>query len=104
MRQVEYTNGSGRRFLVRLPDDAPDEDAPIGIPIGPPEIVDDLDLPEPLATRLHNQLAARRLWTYKDIQRRSSDLQGALQAALQLDVQAIAEAYKAYENPKPLEE
>lgn len=65
--------------------------------IGPPEgLVDDLDLPEPFASNLHNVLYARGVFTYRDVVRNPRNLQGALQEALSLDVQKLTEAYFKY--------
>lgn len=61
---------------------------------GPPEgLVDELGLPEPTATNLHNALYRRRLFSYEEISRRPQELQGAWQEALQVDVQKLTEAY-----------
>lgn len=69
------------------------------IVLGPPEgLVDDLGLPEPFATNLHNVLYERGLWNYKAIMANPRNLQGALQEALQFDVQRLTEAYFKYEN------
>ena len=65
--------------------------------IGPPEgLVDDLNLPEPFATNLHNILYARKLFTAADLARNPRELQGALQEAMLLDVQRLTEAYFKY--------
>ena len=69
------------------------------IPIGPPEgLVDDLGLPEPFATALHNKLYERGLFTYRDVVSHPKDLQGALQEVLKLDVQRLQEAYFKYQE------
>ena len=61
---------------------------------GPPEgLVDSMELPEPLATRLHNSLYERGLIRYEDVVKRPREMQGALQEALQLDSQKLSEAY-----------
>ena len=98
MRLVDYTDIKGRLYRVQLPDDASDEEAANGIPVGPPDVVDVLGLPEPIATRLHNQFHSRGLWTYKDVAKRPGAVQGALQSALQVDVQLVAEAFRQYEQ------
>jgi len=98
VRLVDYTDTKGRKYRVKLPDDASDEEAANGIPVGPPDVVDDLGLPEPIATRLHNHFHSRGLWTYRDVKQRPGAVQGALQSALQVDVQLVAEAFKRYEQ------
>lgn len=64
--------------------------------IGPPElIVDELGLPEPFATNLHNVLFSRRIINLVDAGRPNA-LLGALQEALNIDVQRLHEAYFRY--------
>lgn len=99
MKIVEWTNERGRKFASMLENHEPDEDAPQGILVGPPEIVDDLGLPDDLATRLHNQLFVRKLWTLKDVQKRPQELLAAWQAALSFDVQTLMGKYADYERP-----
>lgn len=65
--------------------------------IGPPEgLVDDMKLPEPFATSLHNKLYERGLFTYRDVAKDPRQIQGALQEAMLLDVQKLTEAYFKY--------
>lgn len=95
MKRVTYTDERGRKYLVRLDDNIPDEEAHLGIPLGPPNIVDELGLPEPFATRLHNILFARQLWSIKEVNRQKNSLQGVLQSALNVDIQILHAAYDA---------
>ena len=75
---------NGRKYEALIQDD-------MQIIIGPPEgLVDELGLPEPLATRLHNILHARGYFSYKNLDKH---LIGALQEALLVDVQTLAEKY-----------
>lgn len=65
--------------------------------IGPPEgLVDEMGLPEPFATNLHNALYARGLYTYRDVVTKPREIVGALQEALLLDVQRLTEGYFKY--------
>lgn len=85
----------GRKYLAIL-----SEDVPTGayVKVGPPEgLVDTLGLPGDIATRLHNILYDRKLFTYKDISRPGAAI-GALQEALSVDAQALAEAFAQYEK------
>ena len=93
MRTVEYENEKGRKYLVKLADETPDKDAHMGIPIGPPDVVDALELPEPFATTLHNILYDRGLWSIKEVNAQKKALFGALQAALKVDVHTLYNAY-----------
>lgn len=68
------------------------------IVIGPPEgLVDTLGLPESFATRLHNILFERRIFSYKDISNTRTAV-GILQEVLQLDVQRLTEAFYQYDK------
>lgn len=80
---------NGRKYLAHI---SPDEQAGAYIVIGPPNVVDELGLPEPFATRLHNILYERGILTAKDASRPNA-IVGALQAALQVDAQVIVEKY-----------
>lgn len=98
MRDVEYISDLGRKYLVRLPDDVSDEHVKRGLFIGPPDIVDLLGLPDHIATRLHNELYNRKLYTRRDVERRASELTAALTAALKVDTQRLHTAYAEYER------
>lgn len=96
MREMIHTDAKGRKYKVLLDGSMGDE---LSIVIGPPEgVVDELDLPEPFATRLHNNLCDRGIFTYKDFSANGRAVQGALQDALTVDVQRLAEAYLNYEK------
>ena len=99
MKKVPWTDERGRMYLSRLENHEPDEDAPQGILVGPPDIVDVLGLPESIGTALHNQLFHRGLFTLRDVQKKPQVVVGALQKALNVDAQKIMQAYHEYENP-----
>jgi hypothetical protein len=90
MIKKEFEVG-GRKFLIGLPEGV--NDVNLGINFGPPDIMDELEIPEPIATRLHNQLFNRGLLTLLDIQRKPAEVQAALQSALKLDAARIVTAY-----------
>jgi hypothetical protein len=67
-------------------------DGKMEIIIGPPEgLVDELGLPEPFATRLHNALHARGFHNYGLLN--SKGLIGALMETLMVDAQRLNEIY-----------
>lgn len=101
MRAVDYTDDRGRNFRVMLPDDSPDEEAPMGIPVGPPDVVDHLGLPEPLATRLHNLLHERGLFDVKILRKNDRALFGVWQTALRVDVNRLFQAFLESERTTP---
>lgn len=94
MDRVEWIDSrTGRKYQV-LRDSAGNQ-----IVVGPPEgLVDDLHLPEPFATTLHNILYERGLYNSKAVSRDPRSLIGALQEAMSLDVQKLTEAYFHYEQ------
>lgn len=97
MERTVFTDGiTGRKSVVLVDRSGVEE---MHIILGPPEgLVEELGLPEPFATRLHNILCDRELLTYKDVSRQQNKLMGALQEALSIDVQRLAEAYFKFEK------
>lgn len=92
LRNVEYEDTDGRKFLRGLPEGVPDTQAVIGVPIGPPSLLD-LGLPLDVEVRLHNQLYARGLFTEDDVRQRIGEVQSALMVAYRTDVQRILLIY-----------
>ena len=96
MNEKIQVDENGRKYKVLLDDSTNQE---LSIIIGPPEgVVDEMGLPEPFATRLHNNLCDRGIFTYKDISSNQRSALGALQEALNIDIQKLAEAYLNYEK------
>lgn len=94
MEQIEWEDPkNGRKYLV-LRDGTGND-----IIKGPPEgLVDDLKLPEPFATTLHNILYNRGLFNSAAVAKDPRVLIGALQEAMNLDVQKLTEAFWKYEQ------
>lgn len=93
MREVEYEDVDGRKFLVQIPDDAPDEHAMYGIIVGPPDLMT-LGLPTEIEVRLNNQLFNRGLIRRRDARKDRGGLLGALMSVLKVDSQKILELYE----------
>ena len=92
MEKIIHIDDKGRKYDAWKGSDGNN------ILIGPPEdIVDALGMPEPFATNLHNVLHARGVIKYRDACKQNI-LQGALQEALNIDVQRLTEAYFRYEQ------
>lgn len=93
MEQITHTDEKGRKYQAYS--------SPTGvIIIGPPEgLVDQMGLPEPFATKLHNILFDRGLFNYESVSRQPNILIGALQEALTIDTQRLLEFYFKYEKP-----
>ena len=88
MMKIEHVDGKGRKYAAYA------DDAGQMIIIGPPEgMVDELELPEPFATTLHNILYDRGLLNSMDVSHSPAQLTGALAEAMLLDVQKLMQAY-----------
>lgn len=92
MKETTYTDQEGRKWWVLLPDDTPESEAYRGIPLGPPS-VESLGLPQDIATRLHNELYARRFFTREDALRHQTDIASAIRAALRVSVDSVIALY-----------
>jgi hypothetical protein len=91
---VQEVIENGRKYKAHV---SPDAQAGAYIIIGPPDVVDQLGLPEPFATRLHNILYERGIMTAKEATR-PNVIQGALQEAYLVDAQKLVEAYFNFEK------
>lgn len=98
MKEVTFLDGDGCKYKVSLPDEAPDEDAYKGIPIGPPDL-SSLELPDALRVRLNNTLFDRGFFTKRDIRgRRAQELIGVWQAVLNTDIQRLQAVFELEGN------
>ena len=93
MRTVDYTDDDGLIQRAQLPDGVPDDEAPMGVPVGV-DLIDALEkrgMPYETAKRLQNELRRRGFWTDRDVRRARATEQvfAALQSAYKTDVAAI---------------
>jgi hypothetical protein len=92
MEHIEHTDERGRKYKAL-------KDGDHVMIVGPPEdLFDELGLPEPFATRLHNSLYHRGILSYKDAARKPNELTGALQEVYQLDAQKLMEVLFKYQE------
>lgn len=92
MEQIEHTDHRGRKYKAFKDGDAV-------LVVGPPEdFLDELGIPEPFATTLHNILFNRGIFSFKDAARKPQELTGALQECYRLDAQKLMEALFKYES------
>lgn len=99
MKKVEYVDPRGRKYLKLVESATSEELYQYGITVGPPEgIVDELGLPNELATRLHNQLFQRQLWSMDEVRKNPKGIYAALQATFGINQQMIMNAYMKYEQ------
>lgn len=97
MKDVSYTDNKGRQWMVSIPDDSPNSDANLGIPIGPPSL-QGLKLPEHLEILLHNALFIRKIWTSDDIKHRRAKVIDAIKSVYKTDAEKIYAYYLEYEK------
>ena len=92
---VKWEDEYGRKQASLLPDHAPDSDAPKGVPMLSVD-VDELDIPEPLLTKLHNQLVLRELWDWPSVLKRGGRqaLMTALLGAIKPTVIELTQLYR----------
>lgn len=103
MRYVIYEDAAGFRWRRGIPNTAEDSEARFGTPFGPPdlqEVADELGWPPEFHRRLHNQLADRALWTWRDVRRGGGmqPLVAAVISAAKSDAGRIAKAYQEAED------
>jgi hypothetical protein len=98
MKKAEYIDERGRKYQVLIPDDAPLENAHMGIVVGPPDVADMLNIPEPFATRLHNAFYRRKIFSALDVKRRPNEVASAIGSALAIDVAEIHAKFIALET------
>lgn len=85
----------GRKYRAYV---SPDEQMGAYIIIGPPEgLADTLGFPEPVATKLHNILYDRGIFTYEDACKRNV-LTGVFQELFSVDIQILMEEFSKYEK------
>ncbi len=99
MIQHDYTDERGRQYRVLLPAGVPESEIDKGVPVGPPDVVDKLGLPEPLATRLHNKLFEKRIWNATEARKQPRILQSILQSVLKLDIHQLMAAFVDLDRP-----
>lgn len=90
MEKIEHIDERGRKYVAY-------QDGEALLIVGPPEeLVDDLGLPEPLGTTLHNILYRRGILNFETAKKRPQELIGALQEAYRLDAQKLMDALFKY--------
>jgi hypothetical protein len=102
LREVSWTDAFGRHWATLIPIDEPDSAARTGLPLGPVPL-DGLNLPLPFEVALHNELFARRLFTFADASARDGRqrLQEAIAAAVKIGAHELYEHYRRESGGKP---
>lgn len=84
-----------RKYLALV---SPDEQQGAFVVIGPPEgLVDELGIPEPQATRLHNILYDRKIFKFQDVARPNVAI-GVIQELYAVDAQKLVEMFMNFEK------
>lgn len=101
LQRVSYTDQDGRKKVVLLPEGVSEDEAAMGIPIGPPSL-DELGLPLESEVRLNNELFNRGIFTAVDAIKRRADIIAAIQATFKVDASRIVTVYTGgdYQNAK----
>lgn len=93
MRTVYYEDRAGYLRAAMIRDDDPDELAPAGIPLDPPNL-EDLDW-EGIKRDIHNSLVKANLFTWKDVLRQQNAISGIVARVLK---RHIVNVYKFEEQ------
>lgn len=76
MRAVTYRDEKGRMWRRMIRDRDPDSKAPLGIPVGPPDL-DQLDW-EAIKVEVNNHLAMAGIFSWEDLQKHQPEFLGAV--------------------------
>lgn len=99
MRLVEWKDSDGYMRRRWLKDDDPDELGILGFPEEPPDL-DSLDW-NAIKANLHNQLTARGLYSFHDVQRSQNGVTAAIRSAI---VRPLLDLYRQQEKVTRQEE
>lgn len=105
LKRASWKDSDGRIKVVLIPEDAGEEQAEMGIPLGPPSLLG-LNLPEEIEIRLNNELANRGILTANEALRNRQEIMSAIQSALKLDIDRVIGMYVGsdFSNAKPARE
>jgi len=92
LKRVEYTDKSGFKYIMLVPDGREDEAAK-GILLGPPDL-GSLKLPKRVQKELNRQLYDQGIITWKDARHNRRAVELAVKAALKFDVDTILNLYR----------
>lgn len=93
--EIKEITQDGRKYKAYV---SPDEQSGAFVIIGPPEnMTDELGLPADIATKLHNVLYERGVFTYADAAKKNV-LIGVIQEVYLLEAQRLLEQFANYEK------
>jgi hypothetical protein len=99
LKKISFKDEYGRHKVVLLPEEESEENAAIGVPVGPPDL-SELGLPAEMEIRLNNELFYRGILTPQDALKKRPEVSAAIQSVLKLDTERIVTIYagKDYRN------
>ena len=107
LKNVSYTDSEGRKKAVLLPEDALEEEAELGIPLGPPNL-ESLNLPPEIEIRLNNELFNRGIITPNDAIKNRKGIFEAIVSVFKIDGERILAVYMGEDfrnaNQEPAED
>lgn len=90
MRQVTYVDRKGYQRVALVRDTDPDEAAPTGIPLGPPDL-DELDFEE-VKREINNEMVKQGILNIRDLPRRPNAITLAVRSAMVHRIVALMKA------------
>lgn len=87
-RRVDYTDDAGVVRPMRVPLTAPDEDAPLGLPLMTVDLTAEIDWAR-VAVELQNEVTRRGLLTAADLSRLDGQLEQSILSVLKRDIVRI---------------
>ena len=93
LREVEWRDTVGRRWIAMLPDDMPDEMAAMGLQYGPVSLAP-LDLPLKYEVLLHNELVQRKLLTWDAVKKNPAAVEGAIRSIVRAGAHEIIACFR----------
>ena len=105
LKRSSWIDPEGRKKIVLIPEESGEDQAEMGIPVGPPSFAE-LELPTEIEVRLNNELANRGILTTVDALKNRAEISLAIQSALKVDVDRIIQMYTGpeFKNAKPARE
>lgn len=93
LREVEWRDAFGRRWVALLPAELPDDMASMGLQKGPVSL-EPLGLPLHYEVKLHNELVQRGVLTWDDAKRNPGELEGAVRSVIRAGGREIREIFR----------
>jgi hypothetical protein len=93
VRQAEWRDVQGRRWVALVPEDWPDSMAHEGLQYGPVSL-EPLGLPLKYEVMLHNDLVARGVLTVADAEKNLEAVMGAVRSVIKAGAHEIVDCFR----------